>query len=299
MSTTTPRVVMVTRTSDYDNLIATHATRGQAGFFLKRRGQNIEDVEASHHRLRAALDSVVKAIPSAWRRVAVERSDLDRFLFEPDDIVVALGQDGLVANTAKYLSGQLVIGLNPMPERFDGVLVRYAPAQAAELFHIAAEHSPKVELLSMATASLDDGQQLLALNELFVGHQSHQSARYRLRFDGAEERQSSSGLIVATGTGATGWARSIHLTCKSSLELPLPTESALAFLVREAFPSISTGTELSEGRLDQGAALEVVSEMNAGGVIFGDGIEADRIEFSWGRRARIELASTQLKLLAA
>lgn len=41
------------------------------------------------------------------------RGDLDRFLFEPDDIVLALGQDGLVANVAKYLDGQPVIGSNP------------------------------------------------------------------------------------------------------------------------------------------------------------------------------------------
>ena len=32
----------------------------------------------------------------------------------------------------------------------------------------------------MVEAVLDDGQSLLALNEVFIGHQSHQSARYRI-----------------------------------------------------------------------------------------------------------------------
>ena len=53
--------------------------------------------------------------------------------------------------------------------------------------------------LDRVAAEADDGQRLLALNEVFVGHTSHQSARYRVTFGDAEERQSSSGVIVATG----------------------------------------------------------------------------------------------------
>ncbi len=299
MSASLSRVVMVTRRSEYEELIARHATRGQAAFFLERRGQCIDEVESWHQSLYSALDHVMKVIPSAWRRARVERADLDRFVFEPDDIVVALGQDGLVANLAKYLHGQPVIGLNPMPQRYDGVLVRYAPDAAAELLPMAAADAPSVDSLTMVQASLDDGQKLLALNEIFIGHQSHQSARYLVRIGNHREHQSSSGLIVATGTGGTGWARSIHLGCHSSLELPRPSDDQLAFFVREPFPSRSTDTGIREGRIGSGDTLEIVSEMNAGGVVFGDGIEGDRLDFAWGRVARIALADCRLNLLAA
>ena len=293
------RVVVVTRRSEYEELIDRHATRGQAAFFLEQRGQCIDAIEMWHRRLYTALDQVTKVIPSAWRRARVERADLDRFVFEPDDIVVALGQDGLVANLAKYLHGQPVIGLNPMPERYDGVLVRFAPEAAAELLPMAAGEAPSLDSLSMVQASLDDGQKLLALNEIFIGHQSHQSARYAVRFGEHREHQSSSGLIVATGTGASGWARSIHLGCASALALPRPNDAALAFFVREAFPSRSTDTGIREGRIATGETLEILSEMNAGGVVFGDGIEGDRLEFSWGSVARVGLADVRLNLLAA
>jgi hypothetical protein len=151
----------------------------------------------------------------------------------------------------------------------------------------------------MVQASLDDGQKLPALNEIFIGHQSHQSARYVVGTGDHREHQSSSGLIVATGTGATGWARSIHLGCASSLELPGPSDDALAFFVREPFPSRSTDTGIREGRIAAGETLEIVSEMNSGGVVFGDGMEGDRLEFAWGRVARIGLADFRLNLLAA
>src|SRR5262249_25520066 len=143
---------------------------------------------------------------------------------------------------------------------------------------------------------LDDGQRLLALNEIFLGHRTHQSARYRVQWKGEGERHSTSGIIISTGTGATGWARSIHLQRRTQLSLPKPTELRLAFFVREPFPSVATGTRVTEGALDAQDQLLVTSEMNEGGVIFGDGIEKDRIDFEWGRCAKLRLASIQLRL---
>jgi hypothetical protein len=149
----------------------------------------------------------------------------------------------------------------------------------------------------MVEAVLDDGQRLLALNEIFVGHQSHQSARYTLAAGEASERQSSSGIVVTTGTGATGWGRSVSLERHSTLPMPAPEEPALAFFVREAWPSVTSGATLTEGRLEGATPLAVTSEMNQGGTVFGDGIETDRLEFGWGRRVEIRVADQRLRLV--
>ena len=151
----------------------------------------------------------------------------------------------------------------------------------------------------MVEARLDDGQTLRALNELYVGHRTHQSARYRIAWRGKAEDHSSSGLIVATGTGASGWARSIRRNRVSEVVLPEPEERRLAFFVREAWPSVATGTELCDGELGEGEALELSSRFNEGGVIFGDGIEADRLDFPWGARVEIGLAAERLHLVLA
>ncbi len=155
----------------------------------------------------------------------------------------------------------------------------------------------EIEERILAAATLDDGQCLLALNEIFAGHRSHQSARYLLRHAGREERQSSSGVLVTTGTGASGWARSVNAERRRPLELPGPSEPSLAFFVREPFPSVSTGTSLDGARLSPAEGLEVVSEMNDGGVLFADGIEEDRLEFPFGARARFDVAPDRLRLV--
>jgi NAD kinase len=295
MPTSTPRAVFVTRESDYELLLARHATREQARFFLETRGQRIELLEDRHRELHDTLKQARLAVPGDWRQAQVHRPDLDRFLFGPEDVVVPVGQDGLVANVAKYLTGQPVLGVNPSPDLYDGVLVRLALSQLPELLRASVAGRAPVQHRTMVEASLDTGEHLLALNEVFVGHRSHQSARYTIAAGDAHEDHSSSGLIVASGTGATGWARSIMEATGAQLPLGLD-ERAVAYFVREPFPSIATGTAMRAGKLI-GDPLTVTSRMNDGGVIFADGMERDFLAFDWGRRVTVAPAANALHLI--
>jgi hypothetical protein len=288
---------VVARPTEYAALLVRHGTREQARFFLDMRGRSIDEVESRDAAHRAALAIVSGAIPADWRRARILRSDLDRFLFEPSDVVVTVGPSGLVANVAKYLDGQPVIGISPDAAVDGAVLAPHAPADAAALFRLAGSGHAPVQERTMVEAVLDDGQRVLALNEVFLGHASHQSARYLLRSPDGGEHQSSSGIVVTTGTGATGWGRSIVLERHSPLSMPLPDEPALAWFVREAWPAPAFGTARTEGRVEAGETLEIVSELDEGGVIFGDGIESDRIDFGWGVLARIGVARERLHLV--
>ncbi len=294
-----PRVVVVSRRTELEELVARHGTRQQAAFFLRSRGRTLEDVEGRHASLQTALALVSRAIPMDWRRGQVERGGLDRFLFEPEDLVVAVGQDGLVANVAKYLGGQPVIGINPEPDRNPGVLVPHPPESIGAL--LAAAASPNlhhhVQARVMVGATLDDGQKLLALNEVYIGHPGHQSARYSIETpDGRRERQSSSGVLVGTGTGSTGWCRSAWLERHSTMQLPEPEEPVLCWFVREAWPSPATGTDLTEGILGADQHLVITAESDL--VLFGDGIEGDALTLTWGQSATVSLADQHLRLVA-
>ncbi|MGW5462599.1 hypothetical protein [Streptomyces sp. NPDC003996] len=291
-----PRAVLVHRTTEYEELVARHGTHGQAAFFLASRGRYIEEVAERHRRTRRALAEVTAAVPPTWRQAQVERGDLDRFLFAPEDVVVVIGQDGLVANAAKYLAGQPVIGIDTDPGRNPGVLVRHRPADAAELL---AATATAVDELTMVEAVTDDTQRLLALNEIYLGTPGHQTARYRLGLEddgGVVEAQASSGVLVGTGTGATGWLRSVWQERGSRIPLPSPTEDRLVWCVREAWPSPATGTSLVAGELAASAALTVTVESDRL-VAFGDGIETDALQLTWGQTVRVGVCGQRLRLV--
>jgi hypothetical protein len=290
-----PRVVVVTRPTELAGLIEEHGTREQAHFAVRDEGRNFDELVARDRLQSDAETIVLSGLSTAWRRARIGRGDLATFAFDPGDVVVAIGQDGLVPNVAKYLDAQIVIGVNPDPSTYEGVLVRHSPREASALIASAVAQRIDYEERTMADVRLDDGQHLRALNEVFVGHRSHQSARYRLVLGEREERQSSSGLIVSTGTGATGWARSIALERRTTVALPAPGDAALALYVREAFPGPGFGTTLTAAQLSSSAAI-VISEMTVGGVIFGDGIEDDFLRFTWGKRAEIRTAEHPLRL---
>lgn len=297
-----PRIVLVTRKTQLEVLRESRGTLDQVRFYLKSRGQREQEYEEAHERFHAGFSEVQRAIPPDWRRVRVDRDDLDRFLFAPEDLVVVVGQDGLVPNVAKYLNGQLAIGINPDPERYDGVLCQHPPGSTGALLKWVETRQDtrfRVEHRVMALAEREDGQRLLALNEVFVGYQTHQSARYRIQAGKKEkeERHSSSGVICSTGTGSTGWARSISLQLGLDLKLPAPEETRLAWFVREPFPSVATQTGLRHGHLVPGEALTLSSEMGEGGVIFADGIESDRLEFLSGHRVTVGIAPSTFNLV--
>jgi hypothetical protein len=293
VSTLAPRVVVVSRRSELDELLIRHGTIAAAAYFLRQRGRDLDGVMARHEALQAALTTVGAAVPPAWRRGLVTRDDLPRFLFAPEDVVVAVGQDGLVANVAKYLDGQPVIGVDPEPGRNPGVLVRHTADTVGSLLK-AGEYTTRD--LTMVAATLDDGQELLGLNEVYIGHPTHQSSRYLLSTsDGQAERQSSSGVVVGTGTGATGWCASIARQRADSPDLPGPEEPALCWFVREAWPSPATGVALTSGRLVAGDALMVTSEGERG-VVFADGVETDHLTLAWGQRVTIGISARRLHL---
>ncbi|PCG82573.1 hypothetical protein CIB93_29075 [Streptomyces sp. WZ.A104] len=294
-----PRAVLVHRRTEYEELLARHGTHGQAAFFLTSRGRAIDEVVRRHERTRQALRDVAAAVPLTWRSTRVERADLDRFLFAPEDVVVVVGQDGLVANTAKYLCGQPVVGIDTDPGRNPGVLVRHRCADAAALLRAATAAGGRAEELTMVEAVADDTQRLVALNEIYVGPPGHQTARYRLGPDGGAapgEAQASSGVLVGTGTGATGWLRSLWLERGSTLTLPAPGDPRLLWFVREAWPSPATGTSKVAGELGRGQGLRLTVESDRI-TVFGDGMESDALELTWGQSVRLGIAGTSLRLV--
>ncbi len=306
------KIVLVTRKTRLEELVERFNTREQAKFYIEHMGLDFADYDAEHATYAATVKRLRRELGGlAPKTQVVERGFLPNFLFAPQDLVVTVGPDGLVVNTAKYLDGQPIVAVNPDPERYDGILLPFRPEAARAGVTRVLEEKAAYHQITMAEVSLNDGQRLLAFNDFLVGRRTHVSARYRLTWREETEEQSSSGVLISTGAGSTGWLSSTrhmaaalsHLLLKNKApKLPerrLPWDDPrLAFVVREPFLSRASGVSLAAGLLEEGDELKLESHMPEGGVIFSDGVEADAVAFNAGAVATVRAARRRTRLVA-
>jgi NAD kinase len=303
------KLVVVTRRTRLEELITRFNTIGQARFYIEHAGGDFGEYQREHDAYRHALDLVRREVEFGLPRQFLDRDLLPTYTFGQVDLVVTLGQDGLVANTAKYAGSQPIVGVNPDPARFDGILLPFTPAEARAAVTQVLEGHAATRAVTLAEAVLADGQRLLAFNDLLIGARSHVSARYRLTAGGRDEVQSSSGVLVSTGAGCTGWMSSVFNMAagvvrftggRSGEALRLEWEDRrLLYAVREPFRSRHSAADLVAGLVEPGEELVLESLMPSGGVIFSDGIETDFMDFNAGAVARVRTARQRAVLVAA
>jgi hypothetical protein len=326
MKRLTDKIVLVTRPTRLAELVIRFNTVSQARFYIEHQGADFSDYVREDEVYHQALTQTQSALATIGRLQTVDRNFLPNFVFAPEDIVVTLGQDGLVANTLKYLNGQPLVGVNPDPERWEGRLLPFKPGDLKAVMPEVIFHKRDTRSVTMALAKLNNGQVLYAVNDLFIGPKSHTSARYVIRSGDAKEMQSSSGVIVSTGLGSTGWLKSL-LTGAAAITRSASSEAArhaleqnsppgtlksktkaspqsrltvrsefawdsnyLCYTVREPFPTKTTGAMLVFGRVTAESPLILESRMAENGVIFSDGIEKDFLEFNSGTQAVVGIA---------
>ena len=321
---TDSKIVLVTRPTRLAELVIRFNTVSQARFYIEHEGADFTDYLREDETCHRALHETQAALAQVGRVQTVDRSFLPNFVFAPDDTVVTLGQDGLVANTLKYLNGQPVVGVNPDPERWDGRLLPFRVSDLSKLMPEVVLRKRPTKSVTMAKAALNNGQTMYGVNDLFIGPKTHSSARYLIRSGEASETQSSSGVIVSTGMGSTGWLKSLltgaatitqsagsilarqttedlfagasqKANDRAKVRLNVKTEFAwdanyLFYTVREPFPTKTTGVSLVFGRVNAESPLILESRMAENGVIFSDGIEKDFLEFNSGTLAVIGIA---------
>ena len=303
MTDSNQKIILVTQRTRLEDLIRRYNTYGQAEFIISHNGGDFADYRLEHEIYQGAMHTALSALQTFGRVQVLDRDLVPNYLFGKQDIVVAVGRDGLVANVLKYLlDGQPLIGVNPDPKRWDGQLLPFFPEDLSKILPEVIRQSRNVQSITLAKATLNDGQVLRAVNDLFIGRQTHASARYEISQGSASENQSSSGVIVSTGLGATGWLKSILAGASGIARVfgipdPIgPTHSfdrsapELYYTVREPYPSASTGADMVFGRITARSPLQIVSSMPENGVIFSDGMEQDFLQFNSGSIVTIGIA---------
>ncbi len=299
--------IIVKNKTRLESLIERFNTKAQAKFYIERMGGNFEDYVLEHETFHDSLNALQTRLSKVIKHKILERVYMPSFIFTEKNLIVVIGQDGLVANTAKYSKGIPMIAVNPDKQRYDGVLLPFDVTNfIGGVEQVLSNRFPS-RTMRFAEARLNDGQRLLAFNELFIGAATHISARYKIAFNNAVEEQSSSGLIVSTPAGSTGWLSSVFNMAygvagmfEKNLQRKQPKfrDDELLFAVREPFQSIRTQTGITAGIIRNQSALTLESLMPANGVIFSDGIEADFLKFNSGAVATIGIAKEKAVLVA-
>src|SRR5689334_2694532 len=188
------KIVLVTRPTRLAELVIRFNTVSQARFYVEHQGADFSDYLREDETYHQALVKTQKSLGQMGRVQTVDRGFLPNFVFAPDDTVVTLGQDGLVANTLKYLDAQPLVGVNPDPARWDGKLLRFRVGDLPKVIPEVLAHRRPTKTVTMARATLNNGQTMYAVNDLFIGPKTHTSARYLIRIGETSEAQSSSGV---------------------------------------------------------------------------------------------------------
>ena len=172
------RIIVVEKKTSLAELLERHHTKEQATFVLESRGGSIKEYLTSHETYHRSLDRVLKGLPSDIPHTVLPRERVAGFLFREHDIVIVVGPDGLCVNVAKYLNGQPIIGVNPDPDRIDGILVRIRPEDVSRLIGSLIADRYAVSEITLAKAVFNDRPQpLYAVNDFLVGRADQVSAR--------------------------------------------------------------------------------------------------------------------------
>lgn len=298
--------IIVKNKTRLEALIERFNTKSQAKFYIERLGGDFYDYELEDEIFYESLNSLQSQLSKVMKHKIVDRAYLPSYIFSDKNMIVVIGQDGLVANTAKYSHARPIIAVNPDKQRYDGVLLPFDTTNFIGGVENVLSDNYLSRKVNFAEAHLNDGQRLLAFNDLFIGASSHISARYKLSFNESTEEQSSSGIIVSTQAGSTGWLSSVFNMAYGVTGLfeknikpkqPKLKENQLLFAVREPYKSIRTHADISVGLINNQKHLCIESLMPTGGIIFSDGIESDFLQFNSGTIATIGIANETANLV--
>jgi len=300
------KLVIIYRKTRLEELVEKYNSVDQAKFYIESLGEDFQDYALENANYQQSIEKMKQELSGLNVRFHfVERRFLSNYIFNPDDLILVHGQDGLVANTLKYLEGQAVIGVNPDPERWEGKLLPFRVCDLHSVLPGALKNQRHYSEVTMAQATLNDGQTLKAVNDFFIGVKNHGSFRYALETSGHEEHQSSSGIIISAPLGGSAWMTSVLTGAQKIMNffVDLPPmnvnifnswdEKKLVYSVREPFPSLYSQTENCFGVISDQDKLIIRSETPDNAVIFSDGIQEDFIEFTSGSLAEVSISNTR------
>ena len=279
--------------------------------FLKRiyelQNNAFEKVFTSHERQLENLETLRNRLPEAD---FIFREDLVAFEPRPGQILVSLGGDNHFVYCARFAGNEPILAINSDPQTSTGSLLYFDTDSFLKKLNRrksneAALH-PEIsrkEAWTMVEAELQypDGRIIRTgpcISEISIRNAFPDAmSRYVLSVDGEPpEEQKSSGLLIATGAGSTGWVRnclppSIQRTSHATFGRE---ENLFRIVARE--PGYRAGRKYRyRYRSLETQQLKVISEMD--GEFTVDAHEERRFPFPPATQATIQISEQRLHVV--
>ncbi len=255
--------------------------------------EDLATIKGSHEIHYAALNHVRKVLDSAGishQRVYQPYAACDEF--KDRDLVISVGGDGTVLNTAHYVTDDTPVLTVKSDQRSLGALCTVDAFDFEKALERIVRDDFKIESWTRVEGRIGNKTDL-ALNEILVGPKyTPGTARYEVCFGNIREKQMSTMITASTGAGSTA----LYANIPGNEGVFSRTARELRFIV--ALYSASADYKLVKGAISLGQILEIRSLMNIGGIVSFDGDTHKRMhDFSRGKTIQIKVSDKPLKVI--
>ncbi|MFO0415839.1 MAG: hypothetical protein ACK5Y6_00990 [Pseudomonadota bacterium] len=265
-------------------------------------GESGSRVLGSHERQLQAIASCQRELESE-QIVHIEQLE-ERLATGSVKAIVALGGDDFLKLVSQHIEDLPVLGVNSDPATSTGVLLSTSIEKLPEAIQALETDSYKIERWTRVELTIDGTSCGRALNDVVLGKRDFRHmSRHELEVHGEKTQQRSSGILISTGAGSTGWFSSagLYLGGKDrsfSREAPY-----IRFELREPQVKVyeSNGHRIVElpphveGTLVAGDCLRITSLNDDEGIASRDSL--DELPFRRGAVAELSVSSHPLRVI--
>ena len=288
-------IVIVPKMSKYElDMYIYKLTPGELLVKYKQEGVDEKRILESHERQKQSLKELKRFF---GEKQFVPRDELTREIAAKADMVIALGGDNHFQYVSHFLDNSgLIMGINSDPLRSEGNLIYLTTSDFENVLKKMQQGDFYMERWTRLEVQLNGEVLELATSELFLGEKERKyMSRHILTIRERTEEQKSSGLLVATGAGSTGWYDSACRYLYPDGNWFSGTAGIARFLVTEPFHGKLSGYSVLEGVLEAGDELIVRSLNDSAGILSIDSLE--EYEFNRGASASIQISDKPLRVV--
>jgi NAD kinase len=268
-----------------------------------RLGESGDCVVSSHFRQEAAIELCAELFSLDQ---VVNIDDMGTALASGKfKAIIALGGDDffkLVSN--KMPQSTLLLGVNSDPTESRGFLLPVSIDELPAFITLLERGVYSIEEWSRVRVSVNGVERGSAINDIALGKKDFSlTSHFEVEYRGKQYSVASSGILVSTGVGSTGWFLNGGMYINHDDRTFPRTAKKVAFELLTPLVKVSdvegrrkiTLPDLVEGELLEGEVLRVVSKNDDEAFIAKDSL--DRVPFQRGTVAEVSLDPNPSKVI--